>query len=75
MAVVSNPKEIRSSFYGAIKMGIILCLTVSVGSFCVPSLLFSSLFVLSAILWYFLAVLVRAYTNRLTVYRHLTLKY
>ena len=65
MVVVSIPKEIRSSFYGANELGTILCLTVSVVSFCVPSLLFSSLFVLSAILWYFLGVLVRAYTIRL----------
>ena len=65
MAVVSNPKEIRSSFYGAIEMGTILCLTVSVVSFCVPFLLFSSLFVLSSILGYFLTVLVREYTVRL----------
>ena len=73
MAVVSNPKEIRSSFYGAIKMGIILCLTVSVVSFCVPPFVFFAVRFVGDFVVFPRGV--GEGVHHQTVYRQLTLKY
>ena len=73
MAVVSNPKEIRSSFYETNEMEIISFLTVSVVSFCSLSFVFFAVrFVVDN------GVFPRGVgegVHHQTVYRQLTLKY